>query len=733
MPAALLKVLMVEDNEADARLIAFELRRAGFELVLTRVETDEEYRAKLEPTPDVILCDYNLPQFDALRALQIVHDRAIDVPFLIISGSIGEETAVRAMQSGATDYLLKDRLGRLGAAINQALAQRQLREAAKRARQAEAEVTQRLNHALAATKIGVWDWDLRTNAIYWSPECQEIVGLKDYEGTPHAFRTVVHRDDFAKLERDVNAATEARQPLNVEFRINHPDGKIHWLLVSGRLDFDQDGSPKRLIGTAQDITARKHAESAIAASETRLREILDHMLEGCQILDFDYRYLYLNAKAGLHARRSPDTLIGKTMKEAYPGIEQTQIYQEITRCLTERRASQLENRFEFPDGSMGIFELRIQPAPEGILIFSNEITERKVAEASLKRSEARLKAAQRVAGLGVWDWDLKNGLWWSEELYRIYGLDPTTTRLDFDTYLNHLPDDTRMEIEAAIRNTVERDVPYRMEHRIRRGDGEERWVDTYGILQRDENLKPVRLWGVCHDIHERKQADEELRFGRQRLETLSRQLITTREAELRHLARELHDEIGQLLTAMKLNLRGIQRSVDPPLQGRLNENIAMIDQTVEQVRNLSLTMRPPHLDDLGLVATLHWYLKYQAKIAGFQDQLAVVPADIQVSAGLAIVCFRIAQEAVTNAVRHAAPQTIQIELRLEGTELTLLVRDDGRGFDVEHARRRAAAGGSLGLISMQERASLAGGKMEIESTIGEGTRIQAWFPMVQTP
>lgn len=728
-----LNVLIVEDNEADARLIAFELRRAGFEPQMTRVETDDEYRARLDPAPDVILCDYNLPQFDALRALQIVHDHAIDVPFLIISGSIGEETAVRAMQNGATDYLLKDRLGRLGTAINQALAQRSLREAAKRARQAEAEVTQRLNHALAATKIGVWDWDLRTDAIYWSPECQEIVGLADDDVTPDRLRAIVYSDDIVRVERDVDTAINGRHGLNVEFRFLHRDGKIHWLLVSGRLDFDVDGFPKRLIGTAQDITERKHAETALTARETRLREILDHMLEGCQILDFNYRYLYLNSKAGIHARRAPHTLIGKTMKEAYPGIESTPIYQEITRCLTESRASQLENRFEFPDGSMGIFELRIQPAPEGVLIFSNEITERKVAEASLKRSEARLKAAQRVAGLGVWDWDLKQELWWSEELYRIYGLDPAMTRLDFETFMEHIPDDTKPEIQVAIRNTVERDVPYRLEHRIRRGDGEERWVDTYGILQRDENLKPVRLWGVCQDIHVRKQADEELRSGRQRLETLSRQLITTREAELRHLARELHDEIGQLLTAMKLNLRGIQRSVDPSLQSRLSENIAMIDQTVEQVRNLSLTMRPPHLDDLGLVATLHWYLKYQAKIAGFQDQLTVAPADIQVSAGLAIVCFRIAQEAVTNAVRHAAPQTIQIELRQVAAELFLSIQDNGCGFDVEQARRRAAAGGSLGLISMQERASLAGGRMEIDSTIGEGTRISAWFPMSQTP
>lgn len=232
------------------------------------------------------------------------------------------------------------------------------------------------------------------------------------------------------------------------------------------------------------------------------------------------------------------------------------------------------------------------------------------------------------------------------------------------------------------------------------------------------------------DITERKQLEQELRTSRQRLESLSRQLITTQEAERRHLARELHDEFGQMLTAMKMNLRAVQRSAHAISPAQLNETISTIDQATVQVRNLALNMRPPHLDTLGLVATLHWYLKSQAELAGFHEKLTVDPPEIQISSELATVCFRITQEAVTNAVRHAYPKEIEIELRKYDSELHLVIRDDGKGFDVTAARLRASKGSSLGLISMQERANLTGGQMEIESIPGQGTTIHARFPLL---
>jgi two-component system cell cycle sensor histidine kinase/response regulator CckA len=134
-----LRVLVVEDSDVDARLITHELRKAGFEPTITRVQTEPDFLVYLKSSPDIILCDYNLPQFDALRALEILQQQGTDIPILIVSGSIGEEVAVRTMQCGASDYLLKDRLGRLGMAVRQAIAKRTLHQAERKAKAAERE------------------------------------------------------------------------------------------------------------------------------------------------------------------------------------------------------------------------------------------------------------------------------------------------------------------------------------------------------------------------------------------------------------------------------------------------------------------------------------------------------------------------------------------------------------------------------------------------------------------
>jgi len=263
-----------------------------------------------------------------------------------------------------------------------------------------------------------------------------------------------------------------------------------------------------------------------------------------------------------------------------------------------------------------------------------------------------------------------------------------------------------------------------------RPDGKLAHIDFSLKPVRDEHREITLLISEGRDVTERKQMDEELRASRQRLEVLSRQLITTQEAERRHLARELHDEIGQVLTAIKINLHRTQQAADSGLQQHLEENVSMVEQAIGQVRNLSLSLRPPHLDELGLVAALHWLVKHQARLGGFQEQLDVDLDNTQIPSDLETVCFRIAQEALTNAVRHGKPNNVRVKLRVINQGLSLSIHDDGIGFDVGDNCNRALRGDSFGLTSMQERASLAGGQVEIESTSGQGTTIQVWFPLL---
>jgi signal transduction histidine kinase len=208
------------------------------------------------------------------------------------------------------------------------------------------------------------------------------------------------------------------------------------------------------------------------------------------------------------------------------------------------------------------------------------------------------------------------------------------------------------------------------------------------------------------------------------------QLVRTQESERRHIARELHDEIGQSLTAAQLNLQALLGISDlSELPARLEDSLGLIDRVLQQVRALSLDLRPSMLDDLGLVPALRWYLNRQAERAGFSVELHTDQMLERFAPDLETTCFRIAQEALNNIVRYARAKYVVVELHQRDNVLQLTISDDGVGFDVGAARRSAATGGSLGLVSMQERAVLVGGLIEFDSTPDRGTTIVVQLPL----
>jgi len=223
---------------------------------------------------------------------------------------------------------------------------------------------------------------------------------------------------------------------------------------------------------------------------------------------------------------------------------------------------------------------------------------------------------------------------------------------------------------------------------------------------------------------------EQVRAGGERLQSLSHRLMEVQEAERRRIARELHDEIGQALTAVKINLQMMQNLPDASALGsRLEESVDIIERVLQQARTLSRDLRPPLLDDLGLVAALRWYLNRQAQRSGFAAQFVAEPLAVRLPVNLETACFRLAQEALTNVARHAQAGQVCMELRHHPAELQLSIRDDGVGFDVNAALERASRGESLGLLGMQERVLLMGGELAIESAPAHGTEVRARFPI----
>jgi signal transduction histidine kinase len=234
---------------------------------------------------------------------------------------------------------------------------------------------------------------------------------------------------------------------------------------------------------------------------------------------------------------------------------------------------------------------------------------------------------------------------------------------------------------------------------------------------------------ITQDITERKRAAEELEEANRQLRILSRQLFHIQEEERRHLARELHDEIGQTLTAAKINLKIIAPDVPAEISGRLDDSVQLLDRLLRQVRELSLNLRPPLLDELGLVPTLRWLVDQQAQRAGLRVSFNANVDDLEIDPDVQTTCFRVAQEAITNIIRHSGGKNVGVEVRCEAERLTLSVRDDGAGFDPALIQQRTPRDFSLGLVSMKERALLVGGGFEIHSAPGQGTEIRAWFPL----
>jgi signal transduction histidine kinase len=245
---------------------------------------------------------------------------------------------------------------------------------------------------------------------------------------------------------------------------------------------------------------------------------------------------------------------------------------------------------------------------------------------------------------------------------------------------------------------------------------------------------------------EKHRADEQLARSRDVLRQLSVNLLEAQEAERRHLARELHDEVGQTLTATKIMLEGLkEQTIRVPIEGAVQQSplsnaaplfanaVQNVDHLLKMVRNLSLNLRPPMLDDFGLVSALRWLLDQHNKSTG---RIVELDADYNLDnpdTTIETACFRTAQEALTNITRHAQAKKVSISLRNDAEGITLVVTDDGVGFDVESSQKKAQHGDSLGLINMQERAGLVGGRMEIISALGKGTEVRARFPLAMQP
>ena len=297
-----------------------------------------------------------------------------------------------------------------------------------------------------------------------------------------------------------------------------------------------------------------------------------------------------------------------------------------------------------------------------------------------------------------------------------------------------LPDYTGLEALAFVRSR-DKLVPFIL---LSGALGEERAIEALHAGATDYVLKDAiaRLApAVRRALEERSERERHfatqraLELSQERLRTLSRRLLEVQEEERGRLARELHDDIGQALTALKIQLESIVRREPGRSATQIAECVGTVRHALERVRQLALSLRPLQLDDLGLVATLRSHLDRQANVGKLAPHFDAFSVPDELPAEVENACFRVAQEAITNVLRHARARNLWLSVAGSAAALTLKIRDDGCGFDADAARRRSATGASMGLLGMEERVALAGGSLDIATAEGKGTQLIARFPV----
>jgi signal transduction histidine kinase len=257
-------------------------------------------------------------------------------------------------------------------------------------------------------------------------------------------------------------------------------------------------------------------------------------------------------------------------------------------------------------------------------------------------------------------------------------------------------------------------------------DGRRKTIQNSAAPIRDADGFIVGSVVVNEDVTERVRAESALRESTDRLQHFSRRLLTVQEEERRHLSRELHDEFGQMLAGITLHLQAAKALASDAARARLEECVLLIQNAGAQLRSLVLELRPTMLESAGLAPTLRWIARQHEERTGIATQ--VVGQLNDVPGDLAIACFRVVQEALTNVIRHARAQHVWIELSQTADALDLAVRDDGAGFDVAKTLEQAPGCGHLGLLGMKERVQILGGGIEVDSEPGHGTRIRISLP-----
>jgi PAS domain S-box-containing protein len=711
-----LRVLLVEDSEDDAEMIGLELRRSGYDVTWQRVESEREYRACLSSQFDVILCDFNLPGFDALRALSIVQEQNLDVPFIIVSGAIGEDLAVQAMSEGADDYLLKDRLARMGQAVANALEQKVLRDEKRHADQRLRESERRFRALIEHSADVVVLLDPAGTILYHGPSLTTVLGYQPDECLGRSLLDFVHPDSVSRFQHHLNSLRRyLGSSLAVEHRLRHKAGRWYWMEGVATNLLAEPGV-EALVVNYRDITERKEAQQALQQAhdqlEERVAERTAELSRTVSTLEMEIRQRH-QAEEALAAEKRRLELLYELSQELSATLDLREVADKALNLVMTALGASYGELFLYDHAAERLWLAAAVDPDQGENEADHRSTQGRPPLAELNRPPERRRAPELSPGRNLPGYVAES---------RVAVALPDVNCEQHSVPLPGVADEI-CSLAAVPLLAGDELVGVLLLYSEQAG-----YFGTAHLPLLQAVATPLALSLQNARLYDQVHA------GREQLRRLAQRVVWAQEEERQRLSYQLHDEAGQSLSALQINLSLVRNEMAREAQSlrqQVDNAVVLTTQTMDQVRTWAQNLRPPALDVVGLNPTLERLCREVAQRSGLL--ITYLGTDLPALPGaLTISFYRFLQEALANVVKHASATEVSVVLAYDGEWLKLTVQDNGRGFDL-YAENLAGQPGSVGLLGLQERFSLLDGRLDIASIPGQGTRLVASAPWQEEP
>jgi PAS domain S-box-containing protein len=573
---------------------------------------------------------------------------------------------------------------------------------------------------------------LEGRVTYVSPSVQQVLGFTAAETVGRHFKQFIHPDDRVKAGIAYEGLMHGQPIHDLQIHLLQKSRGSLWAELTV-IPFALNDRLSEIQGVIRDVTARREAEEALRHSETRFREIADLLPQPLYETDLKCTITFTNRAGFEYFGYTPkDLLRGLSIMDMITPGEQQLALGNMTAILQGGPVRSNEYTALRKDGTT--FPIIITSAPivrdgrpVGLRGAILDITDRVRAEEHLRRSELMFRQLAETIHEVFWISDIatRNILYVSPAYREIFGRTCQSFYEQSGSFLESVHPGDAARVLAAMEQQ-EKGVPFDEAFRIVRPDRSVRWIRAQTFFVLNEKNENARIVGVAEDITDRKNAEDMLRTHASQLQALSSRLTEARETERRFIARELHDEIGQQLTGLKLSLDMMQSSLSEITGKQIHGLQVLAGDLMERVRNLSLDLRPSMLDDLGLLPALAWHFNRYHEQTGIRVAFSHACMEERFEGGIETAVYRVVQEALTNAARHAGVAGVAVSLSANDNAVHLVVSDEGKGFDPAEVLVRRQ---SVGLFGMRERVEAAGGDLAVRSAPGAGTTLTASIPL----